>query len=213
MTDEQRIYLRNLHGCESRVNLSDGRKIELKPRGQRGDMESITADEFKDQKVQDNIGLVYEPLSEESAQEVMEKQNTNRQEPHAPFAAITNERGEQYQQADVPVEKAFEEQGEVVAKVESQPSLKNQEVRESIVREPSIDHESVQELIDNVGIEKANQILQSVQQQPQMGPEQVKVPGSVDAEAHFADKQAKEDPAAMVNELRANSEITETTKE
>ena len=213
MTDAQRIYLRNLHGCESRVNLSDGRKIELKPRGQRGDMESVTAEEFKDQKVQDNIGLVYEPLSEESAKEVMDKQNTNRQEPHAPFAAITNERGEQYQQAEVPVEKSFEQQGEVVAKVESQPSLKNQEVRESIVREPSIDHESMTELIEKHGIERANEIVQAVQQQPNMGPEQVQVPGSVETEAHFADKQAKEDPAAMLNELRANSEITEPTKE
>ena len=213
MSDEQRIYLRNLHGCESRVNLSDGRKIELKPRGQRGDMESVTADEFKDQKVQDNIGLIYEPLSEESAKEVMEKQNTNRQEPHAPFAAITNERGEQYHQAEVPVEKSFEQQGEVVAKVESQPSLKNQEVRENIVREPSIDHEAMTELINAHGIERANEIVQAVQQQPQMGPEQVQVPGSISADSHFADKQAKEDPAAMVNELRANSEITETTKE
>lgn len=219
MSDEKRIYLRNLHGCESRVNLSDGRKIELKPRGQRGDMESVTADEFKDQKVQDNIGLVYEPLTEESARKVMDKQNTNRQEPHAPFAAITNERGEQYHQANVPVEKAFEEQGEVVGKIENQPGLKNQEARENVVRAPSIDHESMTELINAYGLERANEILKAVQKDPDMtqqhnlGPEQVKVPGSVDAESHFADKQAKEDPAAMVNELRANSEITETNKE
>lgn len=213
MTDEKRIYLRNLHGCEGRVNLSDGRKIELKPRGQRGDMESVTEQEFKDQKLQDNIGLIFEPLSEESAQEVTEKQNTNRQEPHAPFAAITNERGEQYRQAEVPIEKSFEQQGEVVAKVESQPSLKNQEVRESIVREPSIDHESMTELIEAHGIERANEIIQAIQENPQMGPEQVQVPGSTSADSHFADKQAKEDPAAMVNELRANAEITETTKE
>jgi hypothetical protein len=213
MTDEKRIYLRNLHGCEGRVNLSDGRKIELKPRGQRGDMESVTEQEFKDQKLQDNIGLIFEPLSEESAQEVTEKQNTNRQEPHAPFAAITNERGEQYHQAEVPIEKSFEQQGEVVAKVESQPSLKNQEVRESIVREPSIDHESMSELIQAHGIERANEIIAAIQENPQMGPEQVQVPGSVSTDAHFADKQAKEDPAAMVNELRANAEITETTKE
>lgn len=188
MSDEQRIYLRNLHGCESRVNLSDGRKIELKPRGQRGDMESVTAEEYKDQRVQDNIGLVYEPLSEESAQEVMEKQNTNRNEPHAPFAAMTNELGEQYHQTEVPVEKAFEEQGEVVGKIETQPSLKNQEVRETIVREADV-------------------------QESQLGPEKVQVPGSVSEDSHFADQQAKEDPAVMLNELRANSEITEPTKE
>jgi hypothetical protein len=213
MTDEQIIYLRNLRNCETRVNITGGRKIELQPRGQRGDMESITAEEFKDQKVKDNIGLIFEPLKEETAQAVIDKQNTNRQEPHAPFAAITNQLGEKYQQADIPVEKSFEEQGEVVGKIESQPSLNHQETREEITRAPSIDHDVMSRLIETHGVEKANEIVHSITQATEsLAPQQVQVPGSEPADAKFADAQAKQDPQDHVNALRASAEVSGTVK-
>lgn len=91
---EETIYLRNLHGTEARVTLASGRRIDLKPRGQRGDMTQVSPEEQKDQGLRDNYGLIYEPLTEATAVEILAKQDTNRKQPHTALASITNELGQ-----------------------------------------------------------------------------------------------------------------------
>lgn len=205
MSEGSTIYLRNLHGCETRVSLTGGRNIELQPRGQRGDMESITEEEYADQKVKVNIGLVFEPISAESAAQILEKQDTNRKEPHAAFAMITNALGDKYDQPDIKVEKSFEDQGIVVGEVADAGARGNQE-RRSEVNRPEIDHQAMQELIEAHGSERAAQIVdQIVGVNRQVGPEKVSVPGSQDVHT--------EDPADHADRLRANSGITEPVKD
>jgi hypothetical protein len=208
---ESVVYLRNLHGCETRVALTGGRQISLQPRGRRGDMESISSEEYKDQKVKDNIGLIFEPLSSDTAADILEKQNTNRKEPHAPFATITNSLGDQYEQSGIAVEASFEDQGIVVGEVESQEARGTQESRSEIAR-PAIDHAAMQELIEAHGAEKAAEIVDKiVGSTRQLGPSKVAVPGAEEVPSEQAVQSEPEE--AHADRLRANAAITEPVKE
>lgn len=208
---ESVVYLRNLHGCETRVALTGGRQISLQPRGRRGDMESITSEEYKDQKVKDNIGLIFEPLSSDSAAEILEKQNTNRKEPHAPFATITNSLGDQYEQSGVAVEASFEDQGIVVGEVETSEGRGPLESRSEISR-PAIDHTAMQELIEAHGAEKAAEIVDKiVGSTRQLGPSKVAVPGAEEVPSEQAVHNEPEE--AHADRLRANAEVTTPIKE
>lgn len=110
-------FVRNIRNITVRCTLENGRRIELKPRGERGDMASLSEEETNDARVIENVGMIWELLGSQQAQDILHKQSTNQQVSPTAFDQLLNEYGKPYE-GDATVEKAFEEQGEVVANVE-----------------------------------------------------------------------------------------------
>lgn len=72
-----RKHIRNIRGVLVRVTLDNGRRILLEPRGQRGDQTAITEDDQDDAIFLNNLGLLYEVLSHDQANEARDKQSKN----------------------------------------------------------------------------------------------------------------------------------------
>jgi len=111
-------FVRNIRNIIVRCTLENGRRIELKPRGERGDMASLTKDEMDDARVIENVGMIWEILESEQAQDILHKQATNQSVNPTAFDQLLNEYGKPYE-GEATVEKVFEKQGEVVATVEN----------------------------------------------------------------------------------------------
>jgi hypothetical protein len=95
-------YVRNLRNVEvayrlTRQNKQGEKRTTLKPRGQRGDVQRLEPGDLNDSELQTQVayGLV-EILPEGEALEIIRKQSTNAQAPHAPLAMLTNELGHHY---------------------------------------------------------------------------------------------------------------------
>jgi hypothetical protein len=96
-------YMRNLRGVEvgfrlSRQAESTKKRTQLKPRGQRGDMQKLEHGDLQDAELKTQVayGLI-EILPEGEALDVLKRQYTNQQvqvPPH--IAALRNEKGEEY---------------------------------------------------------------------------------------------------------------------
>jgi hypothetical protein len=143
-------YIRNLHNAAggSRIDLGDGRRIILEPRGQVGDVAVVTEDDANDPIYQRNVGVLFEELTPEQGREVIDKQNTNAQAPRPTIMdQLTNEYGEKYVQTQATIAPSFESQGITVAKVE--------------------------DAADGRFTEQNTQLTRTA-----MGPEEVQVPGS-----------------------------------
>lgn len=112
-------YLRNIRYVEARLTLEDNRRINLQPRGQRGDMARIPTEDLGDTVVQDNVGYIIEVISDEAGREIMRKQQTNQNTSQSVMSQLTNERGEPYTQESVTVGPSNEEQAIVVADVQN----------------------------------------------------------------------------------------------
>lgn len=72
-----RKFIRNTRGVDVRVTFDSGRRIELSSRGTRGDMAAISKEELDDGIFLDNLGVLYEVISSDEAQDIREKQLTN----------------------------------------------------------------------------------------------------------------------------------------
>jgi hypothetical protein len=103
-SDEDPVwYMRNLRGVDvgfrlSRQSDSGKKRTNLKPRGQRGDMQKLEPGDLKDSELKTQVayGLI-EVIPEGEALEALKKQYTNvgTQVP-AHIALLRNERGEEY---------------------------------------------------------------------------------------------------------------------
>jgi hypothetical protein len=109
-------YIRNLRYVPCGLRLGTGRRIDLQPRGQRGDLVPIKEEEREDEIFLGNEGLLFEVISATEAQKVLTKQTHNQQARHPALDAMRNEIGEPYE-SGVVVEESNEEQGRVVATV------------------------------------------------------------------------------------------------
>lgn len=148
-------YIRNLHNGAGgiRIDLTDGARLLVAPRGQVGDVLLVNEDQRNDPAYQRNKDLLFEELTLAEGEEVIEKQNINAQSSRSTVMDfLTNEKGEKYAQMHATVEPTFESQGQVVGHVS--PASEGTSVRDggNINREPIV--------------------------QSGLGPQQVEVPGS-----------------------------------
>jgi hypothetical protein len=119
--EEQRLFIRNMSGVPFRIKLhrhtAGQGGIQLKPRGERGDISPLEKGDTDDIVLKDNIALgLIELVAELYAIQAIEKQSTNQQAPHSALAALRNEKGEGG--LTVSMEKSAEEQGVTVASLE-----------------------------------------------------------------------------------------------
>lgn len=121
-------WIRNGYNTETNVRLdrqdkSKGqRRIELKPRGQRGDMFQIKEEDLQDPTLMDSIerGIVH-VIGDGDAKTILSKQTHNMNRTHTPLALLRNEQGEPYAPGAIKVEAEFNSQGVVVAQLD--PSI------------------------------------------------------------------------------------------
>jgi hypothetical protein len=164
-------YVRNITRSQVAFRIGDreGRRIELKPRGQRGDLAALNKDEL-DQL--EDIGYMYEVITETEAKDILSKQMTNQQAFHPALAALLNSKGEPLGEDPVVVD--HNANGYVVAQIQGPTETEQHGKRVTV--------ESV--LADSVV----------------KGPQQVAVPGSALDAAQRADAIARnkslEGPAA-----------------
>lgn len=126
VAESKRRFVRNLSGAPFRMKLlrhaSGERGIQLKPRGERGDIAPLEEGDLTDMILRDNhsLGLI-EIITEGEATSTMMKQTTNQQAVHPALAALKNSQGEDgltmsvgQSDAEVGVTVATLEDGQVV---------------------------------------------------------------------------------------------------
>lgn len=109
-------FIRNVRHVQVSLRLGTGRRIELKPRGQRGDTVPVNKDEMVDEIFLGNVGILFEVIPQAEATKIIEKQTTNQQSLHPALAQMRNALGEEYKRAVV-VEEHTTESRPVVAAV------------------------------------------------------------------------------------------------
>jgi hypothetical protein len=116
---KERKFARNLLEQHVSVRLKESdKRIELAPRGQRGDVALLKGAEQIDEATDDqNHGLLYEIISEEDRNEIVAKQSTNQQakSSHPAFQTLRNELGEEYEEGAVTREPEPADRGRTVA--------------------------------------------------------------------------------------------------
>jgi hypothetical protein len=159
-------YIRNLHsgagGARIDLQTTDTR-IQLEPRGRRGDMRLVTEEIANDPMYQHNLGVIFEEVPIEVGREIIAKQQTNQQQEPSTMDLLRNSKGEKYIQTRANVEIPFEQQGVTVAQVSQGQDGRYTEGNVNINR-------SVQPTDHFSG--------QQPQVQQALGPQQVAVPGS-----------------------------------
>lgn len=111
-------YIRNLRYTPVTCRVSPERRIELRPRGMRGDMAQLSKQEFSDSRIQANMDLIFEALTQVEAQKVWDDQLTNQQAHHPAMDALRNDKGELFDNKNIVVkEETFNDQGVVVAEL------------------------------------------------------------------------------------------------
>jgi hypothetical protein len=154
-------YIRNLHnmagGARFDLAMHDTR-IDLRPRGERGDMRLVTQEMIDDPVYQFNKGLIFEEIPIDQGQEIIRKQAINQQSGPGVFDLLTNEYGKKYEQTRASVTLPFEQQGQVVASID-----------------PGGDGRYTS---GNVDINRRDVQPSDFFGNEQMGPQQVEVPGS-----------------------------------
>lgn len=116
------FYVRNQTNCDVGLRLErqsdrSKKRVDLKPRGQRGDLQKLQEGDLDDTTLLDNVYLnVVEIITAAEAKEVISKQSTNQQQAvHPAMAALRNELGEAYDPGALHVEAEFNSQGVTVA--------------------------------------------------------------------------------------------------
>lgn len=112
----EQLFVRNVRHVPVSVRLDTGKRLELRPRGQRGDCAPVTEEEMQDDKFLRNSGNLFEVITSSEANNVIEKQTTNQQAVHPALAHIRNERNEPYEKGVV-VGEEFTAEGQKVAVV------------------------------------------------------------------------------------------------
>lgn len=92
------------------------KRIELKARGQRGDLFPLNEGDIDDPTLQQNLttGLI-EIIPDGEAKNIVSKQTMNLQREHVPIAILRNEKGEPYKPESLKLEAEFNSQGVIVA--------------------------------------------------------------------------------------------------
>lgn len=106
---EAQQFIRNIRQVPVGMRLGTGRRIDLRPRGQRGDTVPLKPEEELDEIFIANIGLLFEVISAEESKKIIAKQVTNQQSVHPALATIRNEYGKEYTNGVVMVEETSEE--------------------------------------------------------------------------------------------------------
>lgn len=122
----QKKFYRNLREIPVGFRLKESdRRVDLAPRGQRGDIVAIAKDDKNDPIFIGNEGLIFEVISQEEANIVIEKQQTNVQKEsrHSALDTIRNERGEAYDDGAVRIASEAEAQGKGVAPLDEEGNL------------------------------------------------------------------------------------------
>lgn len=113
-------YVRNVTYSEFNLRLdrqTEKRRVQLKPRGNPGDMHPLKDEDLEDPILKRNLALgIIEIIPAGEANLVMEKQTHNAgPRVHPALALLRNEKGEAYAQGAVKVEAEFNSQGITVA--------------------------------------------------------------------------------------------------
>lgn len=95
-TPSQPKHMRNVLYVPISIRLDTGRRIDLKPRGQRGDSAPVQKGEETDDKFAQNKGILFEVITSKEAQEIIGKQDINRHEENPALKAMRNHLGEKY---------------------------------------------------------------------------------------------------------------------
>lgn len=121
----QQKYIRNLRHVPIAFRMGeDKRRIELKPRGQRGDLIPLKKGDQTDDTFLKNVDLLFEVISTSEVDKITENQTTNQTtKQHPAMAAIRNELGEEYEGNPVVVEEEFNSQGRVVANLDDSGNI------------------------------------------------------------------------------------------
>lgn len=125
--ENERKWVYNLYNAPFSLRLQgredkNGKRIELKPRGQRGDVFPLHPDDLNDPNLHSNVELgLLAIIGDGTANAIVSKQTKNMSRTHTPLAVLTNEKGEAYAPDSLKVEAEFNSQGVVVGVVD--PSM------------------------------------------------------------------------------------------
>lgn len=108
-----RKFVRNLTRSQVafRIGGREGRRVDLNPRGNRADLAPVTKEELGEL---DDVGVLYEIITDAEAKEIIGKQTTNQSVYHPALAQLRNEYGNEYERAVV----VEEQNGFAVASLE-----------------------------------------------------------------------------------------------
>lgn len=112
-------YIRNLHAVPVSLRFSEqtsGRRIELRPRGERGDIQKVNKDELEDTIFMLNQDSLFELLTANQAADTLEKQTWNQQKRSPIVDMLRNELGEPID--SVVMKKSPQEEAITVAHIE-----------------------------------------------------------------------------------------------
>lgn len=126
-------WIRNAHNMDVAIRLErqkKKRRIELKPRGTRGDMFKIQEEDLEDPSLSDSIerGIVH-VVGDGDARSILSRQTHNMGRQHTPLALLRNEKGEPYAPDAIKVEAEFNSQGVVVAQLDPTLGEQHENVR------------------------------------------------------------------------------------
>jgi hypothetical protein len=122
-----KFYYRSILRCKSSLKL-ENRRVDLEPRGYRGDCQPILEADFEDPRFDMNRSLIFEVITEAEAKEIISKQSINQQHFHPAHAAIQNELGININQ--IRVAEQEEAQGISVGKINPDGSIQRNLVTE-----------------------------------------------------------------------------------
>lgn len=112
-------WVRNAYPAPFSIRLERQEKkkrIELKPRGHRGDLFPLQEGDLEDPNLQSNLNTGFiEIVPNGEAKNILSKQTQNLQKAHVPIAILRNEKGEPYNPGSLKLEAEFNSQGVVVA--------------------------------------------------------------------------------------------------
>lgn len=112
------FYARNLHHIPVGFRIN-GKRIDLKPRGERGDLVKITPEQLQDDSIINQVQITVELVPEQAARDIISKQSHNIQrQPHPTFALLRNEIGEEYSEDAVRTQPVAGSEDIVVASLE-----------------------------------------------------------------------------------------------
>lgn len=118
------LFARNLRNTLVSYRLArqaDGKRTDLQPRGNRGDIVKLEDGDIEDPQFIDVVayGLV-EIITASEAADAIQKQSTNQQQaPHPAFALLRSELDQPYAPGSVKLETEFGHQGQVVGQVQT----------------------------------------------------------------------------------------------
>ena len=123
----QQKYYRNLRAVPVGLRLEESdRKINLAARGQRGDIAPVKKGEANDPIYLSNVDMLFEVITKEEADAIIEKQATNIQDARRTHPAWDNIRrpdGEQYDQEEIRREAPEESQGYTIAQLDEEGNV------------------------------------------------------------------------------------------